>query len=643
MKLRVAGDRRPLVGAGSLELGPAVPLLNGAPLAEWRLVENGMLENGERRWRFASPAIGAGSFNLVATVPVDDESAGWLQYWLEGLPAGLVVDSFGLRFESVSGARAVLRQGYHSWDGGEFVATTALGEGATVAGYALTQLLPAAGMDNLVLGFQRHDRFQHTFCYRRAGDRLSLDVLILWDRKAPDRAGAAVGERLLLLAQPGVEAGLRRWASLVAEANPEAPRQLARPISGWCSWYNHYANIDEATIRSELRGAAAVRDEHGLRLDVFQIDDGFTPEMGDWLDVKPQFPNGMAPLLAEIRGAGFRPGLWIAPFMVGNRSRLYQTHPDWVVRDRDTGGPLVQLRFYGEFRWHKRSEEYYILDATHPDAFSYLRHVFRTWTREWGCDYFKTDFMYFGSEYGPERAVHHTPGHTRIEIWRRVAVMIREEIGEALWLGCGCPLWPAAGLVDAMRVGGDMGVSWAGERSAQSILGDLQHRNFANGILWQLDPDCLLLRECYHYLSDGELRALALYAGLSGGVLMTSDTLAELPAERLALLRLLLELPPGGCRFPLLGAEPATVIVQLRELGDTGETLLFAFNTGAEPAPCTFDLSALGTGQPVAVSEWPAGESIVAATARFHLDVPPREGRLLKLATGQAGVANRGG
>ena len=26
---------------------------------------------------------------------------------------------------------------------------------------------------------------------------------------------------------------------------------------------------------------------------------------------------------------------------------------------------------------------------------------------EWGCEYFKTDFMHFGSEYGPDRAVWH--------------------------------------------------------------------------------------------------------------------------------------------------------------------------------------------------------------------------------------------
>ena len=139
----------------------------------------------------------------------------------------------------------------------------------------------------------------------------------------------------------------------------------------------------------------------------FLLEKGFTPEMGDWLDVRPQFPRGIKPLLDDIRAAGFVPGLWIAPFLVGNRSRLYREHPDWVVHDRQTGGSLAVMTFYGEFRWHKRSEEYYILDTTHPDAFAYLRQVFRTWRHEWGCEYFKTDFMHFPTEHGPDRAVWH--------------------------------------------------------------------------------------------------------------------------------------------------------------------------------------------------------------------------------------------
>lgn len=625
MKVCPAADQRPIFTAGTFELGPVLPLLNGETLGGLELAES----TGEagHHWQFTAPTLGAGSFDLLWTAT--GEGCAVLQYWLEGAPADLVVDSFGIRFERISGARAVLRQGYHSWDGSDYLAVDQLATGEGITGYALTQLLPETSAENLVLGFERHDRFQQAFCWSAGDGEPALDLTTWWDRKPADSGGRQAAERLLLLLQPGVEDGLRRWGRLVAAANPEPPRVPPAPISGWCSWYNHYAAIDETTIRAELHGAATVRDAHGLPLQLFQIDDGFTPEMGDWLDVKPQFPRGMAPLLAEMRAAGFRPGLWIAPFVVGNRSRLYQEHPDWVVQDRATSGPLVQMRFYGEFRWHKGSEEYYILDATHPDAFAYLRQVFRTWRREWGCDYFKTDFMFFGSEYGPDHAVYHTPGLTRIEIWRRVAVMIREEIDDALWLGCGCPLWPAVGLVDALRIGRDMGVSWEGERAARSILGDLQRRNFANGILWQLDPDCLLLRERFHELSDGEVQALALYAGLAGGVLITSDTLAELPASRLELFRFLLELPPGTCRFPRLGAEDGDVIVQLRPLAY--ETLLFVLNAGEEPTRRRLDLAALGIATPVAARFWPTEEPREIDKTGLLLNLAGHEGRLLRI------------
>jgi alpha-galactosidase len=626
MNVRPDADRRPLVSAGAFELGPVLPLLNSEPLAGWEVAERTSEE--DHHWRFTAPALGAGSFDLLWTAT--DEGPATLQYWLEGAPADLVVDSFGIRFEGVSGARAVLRQGYQSWDGSDYITPAQLAGGADATGYALTQLLPATGAENLVLGFERHERFQQTFRWSGDTSRLALDITTFWDRREAGDTARLAGETLLLLLQPGVEDGLRRWAHVVAAANPEPPRLPPAPISGWCSWYNHYAAIDEVTIRTELQGAATVRDESGLPLQVFQIDDGFTPEMGDWLDVKPEFPRGMAPLLAVIRAAGFRPGLWIAPFVVGNRSRLYREHPDWVVQDRASGGPLLQMRFYGESRWHKRSEEYYILDATHPDAFAYLRHVFGTWRREWGCEYFKTDFMFFGSEQGPDRAVYHTPGLTRIDIWRRVAVMIREEIGDALWLGCGCPLWAAVGLVDAVRIGRDMGVSWDGERAARSILGDLQRRNFANGILWQLDPDCLLLRSRFHHLSNGEQRALALYAGLAGGVLITSDTLDEIPPGHLELFHFLLDLPPGTCRFPLLGEETGEVLVQVRSMGN--ETLLFVLNAGQELTRRGFDLAALGIATPVCVRIWPGVERSEQRGAKVELELPPHHGQLLLLA-----------
>lgn len=560
-----------------IELGHPVPLVDGAPVpcAATRVDDDGV------HWRLGGDLAGA---TLSLALAADGDGLA-LQVTLAGLVPGRPVDSVGVRFDAVRGVDRYLRNGYQSWDGsylarpGEVPADPHPGR-SPAFGYACTALLPATGAGCLMLGFTRCDRFQNQFRFAPAPAGMRLDVLTLWDRVPHD--GAVAAEPLHLFAAPALEDGLRTWSRRLADASPLAPRIPSRRLTGWCSWYNLYAAIDEPVLLEHLDGAARFRADHDVPLDIFLVDDGFTPEMGDWLDVKPQFPRGMAPLVADIAQAGFVPGLWIAPFMVGNRSRLYREHPDWVVRERASDAPIAQMTFYGEFRWHKRSEEYYILDITHPDAEAWIRSVFRTWRRDWGVGYFKTDFMLFGAEHGPDRARWHEEGLSRIAIWRRMATLIREEIGDALWLGCGCPLWASVGLVDAIRIGRDVGVTWKGDYSAESLLRDQLTRNHGSGVLWQADPDCILLRERFHELSDDQVRSLALFAGMAGGVLMSSDKLDELSPRRAALFVQLLREPALACAFPRIEELAATGVIVQRAVRPDGTVLENLFNTRGE-------------------------------------------------------------
>ncbi len=556
-------------------LGSTIRLLQARPVVNGRLLEitSAKVEQEHpNRWR-AHYHSAMGVFWVKAW---REEPIWKLKFGLDGFTGNFLLDSFGLHFAQIVGAQKYLRQGYHSWDGAGYVA---MGE-ARQTGYALTQLLGASGTNSVVLGFGRHHRFQHTFTFEDS----SLRLEVLWDRKSARRIES---ECLLIFEQDGVEEALRSWAQQVAQAAPDPPRRPAQPITGWCSWYNLYAAISEENILEHLRGVEEVCKREHLPMRVFQLDDGFTPEMGDWLEVKPQFPRGIKPLLDEIRAAGLVPGLWIAPFLVGNRSKLFQQHPDWVLHEH-SGQPLVQMRFYGEFRWHKRSEEYYILDATHPQALEYLRNVFRVWRQDWGCEYFKTDFMFFGAEYGPDRVAYHTPGLSRMEVWHRVARMIRAEIGDALWVGCGMPLWASVGLVDGNRIGRDVGAEWLPD-TYERLYG-LALRNFGNHLLWEADPDCVLLRERFHYLSEQEQTGLALFFGMMGGVLLTSDALDEISTERLALWRMLLLSAGGSCRYPLLGSDDQ-VLVQVR--GHCPAAVL-AFNLSDQTVQRTYPLHTLG-------------------------------------------------
>ncbi len=522
----------------------------------------------------------------TAALEIEAGESTRLRFRLEGIPNERRVDSLGFRIGSAGGVRSYLRNGYQSWDGSFFVEPgTPVGDGppakAPTLGFAMTALLPSAQPGAVVLGFTRHDRFQSRFHFGGNAAAPTIDVETLRDGVPHD--GTVEAEPLVMFDDDEVEPALRRWSHLVAAESPSPPRLRDKRITGWCSWYNLYAAIDERSILDNLAAAKQFRDDRNVPFEVFQIDDGFTPEMGDWLDVKPQFQRGIKPLLGDISAAGFTPGLWIAPFLVGNRSRLYAAHPDWVVQRADGGGPLVHMKFYGEFRWHKGSEEYYVLDVTNPEAAAYIRAVFRTWRRDWGARYFKTDFMNAGMEYGPAEARWHEAGLSRVDIWRRMAAIIREEIGDVLWLGCGCPLWASVGLVDAVRIGRDIGVSWHGDYSAESLLRDQLTRNHASGVLWQADPDCVLLRDGFHELSDEEVRSLLMFAGLSGGVLMTSDKLDELSEERSELFASLLRGTELRCEFPELGSSQA-VIVQ-RATRPDGSWMVNLFNVGDRTEP----------------------------------------------------------
>jgi alpha-galactosidase len=183
-------------------------------------------------------------------------------------------------------------------------------------------------------------------------------------------------------------------------------------------------------------------------------------------------------------------------------------------------------------------------------------------------------------------------------------------------------LWASIGLVDGVRVGRDVGVTWSGDLSAQSLLRDQACRNFANHILWQSDPDCVLLRERFSDLSEEEIKSLAIYAGMTGGVMMTSDHLGELSSERLNLWRLVLPEQRDSCNFPLLGrsdvfydpqsnqarylprAEDA-VLVQVRpSTHAAGIGAIFILNTSNHTVQRSYSLADLGVKDSVYLYSW---------------------------------------
>ena len=248
------------------------------------------------------------------------------------------------------------------------------------------------------------------------------------------------------------------------------------PPTAWCSWYHYFERVTQDDIEENLRAI----DDLALDIDVVQIDDGYQAEIGDWLLLSDRFASLQA-IVDRIRGAGRRAGIWVAPFLVGERSVLAREHPDWLVQGATpgTGWPDQQLA---------------ALDVTRPGAEAYLREVFGTF-RDLGIDYFKIDFIYAGAMDG-RRAEREVSG---VEAYRHGLGVIREAIGpEAYLLGCGAPILPSVGLVDAMRIGPDIAHHYEpldgdlSQPSQRAAAQNTRWRAWQHGRFWVNDADCLV-------------------------------------------------------------------------------------------------------------------------------------------------------
>lgn len=319
-----------------------------------------------------------------------------------------------------------------------------------------------------------------------------------------------------------------------------SPRIPTENVHGWCSWYYYYTKITPQIIRRNIEALRRARDEHGARIDFVQIDDGYQQAVGDWLKLTPDFDGQMRRLSDEIREAGFRPGLWIAPFVAAGKSELLTIHPEYALRDENGRRIVAGFNFFWPGRY------YYGLDITNPRFDEYLRRVIRTVVGDWGFPYLKCDFLFGGCLRG---GTHHDLELSRAGVLRRGMEIVREVAeqhadGDVFLVGCGMPLTTGIGTVDAMRVGPDTGGYWierkgkllrtgamVGVRNAirNSVVRGAMHRS-----LWLNDPDCLMLRTKGTRLSAAQRRTQINAVALTGGLLLYSDDFGLLDASTLA-------------------------------------------------------------------------------------------------------------
>jgi alpha-galactosidase len=382
------------------------------------------------------------------------------------------------------------------------------------------------------------------------------------------------------------------FVGAVAREN-SVPGMKSKP-TGWCSWYEFHQNIADGKISRNIHAIDSMKDE--LPLDLIQIDDGFESQIGDWFAFNKKFKKGVKPHADAIRAAGKMPGLWLAPFIVHRQSKLMKEHPDFILRN--TAGIPVN----SGFNWNSFTTS---LDLSYPDALKYACSVVRTAAKDWGFDYLKLDFLYAAALPG----CHHDRSLTRAQVLRKGMEAIRNTVGpDVFLLGCGAPLGSMIGLVDAMRIGADVLGSWRTEMlgirfifkdephtsSAANSIQNMLARSILHNQWWINDPDVLLIREKMD-LTLSEVQSLASMIFLTAGMVLLSDDLPKVSAQRLGIAKALI--PPLDQRPILLDwfdrQMPSKVRQDLK--GPVGNwTLVSLSNWADQPATLKLDLGSLG-------------------------------------------------
>jgi len=322
---------------------------------------------------------------------------------------------------------------------------------------------------------------------------------------------------------------LDEWAAAIGSSSGAlvtAPYQV-----GWCSWYHYFGDVTERDVSANLALAPS------WPFQVFQVDDGFQPAIGDWLVTNDKFDSSIDELAARISTAGLAPGIWLAPFLAGPTADVARQHPGWFAH-HPSSRPLVGMV---NEHW---GGAVHVLDTTQAEVLEHLEHVGRTLV-DAGMRYLKLDFTY-----APALAGHYADAsHTPAQRVRAGFDAIRRGAGDEVFiLGCGAPLGACIGAVDGMRIGPDVAPWWNlppdrwsppgyGETSpaTAAALVATEARQFMHRRLWLNDPDCVMLRTRETSMSAEEVRRWAMAVGESGGMALVSDDLSLLGANERSL------------------------------------------------------------------------------------------------------------
>lgn len=435
--------------------------------------------------------------------------------------------------------------------------------------FSFTALVDPATRRGIVAGQLTHNLSSGVFTTKANGDTASIDGRFDFGRFKVEPGQSRETDTILLGCFEDARLGLEAYADAIArhygiELKPQAV--------DYCTWY-HAGASDEKRLAENAEFAAKHLAPFGL--DVIQIDDkwqALTPSfckpetrkrgsgpVKTFVESNDSYPNGMGATAKNIADQGLTAGIWFMPFAGGYRTSYFADKQDLFAHWPD-GTPIEDPRWSGSLLdlsnpktqafVHERTKRiydwgyrYFKLDGMHTGAVTHNVYV----NTDWRTDGFSNSENFIGTQEAPGKSNAQTPsaalhdqGKTHIEAYRIGLDTLRAAAPDAFVLGCNVSqnmrsMGAAFDKIDAMRIGPDNGSGGRGDWKAVT-KGPMHGTNlyFLNARVWHNDPDPVYVRQSNPLESA---RWMISWVAVTGSMLTTSEQFADLPPERLDLLR----------------------------------------------------------------------------------------------------------